>query len=59
VARSGPALTELLRCADDAFDLALADGLRAEAERVNALFSGPEAQEGLHAFLEKRPPRYA
>lgn len=56
VARSAPALRDLLRCADDAFDLPLAEGLRNEADRVNALFDGPQAREGLRAFLEKRRP---
>ncbi|HZZ49839.1 MAG TPA: enoyl-CoA hydratase-related protein [Pseudonocardia sp.] len=56
VSMSAPALRDLLRCADDAFDLPLAEGLRNEAERVNALFVGPPAQEGLRAFLEKRRP---
>jgi enoyl-CoA hydratase/carnithine racemase len=58
-ALSGAALTQILRCVDDAQELPLADGLAREADRVNELFTGPEAQEGLRAFLEKRPPRYA
>jgi enoyl-CoA hydratase len=30
-----------------------------EAERFGGLFAGPDAAEGLNAFLEKRDPRYA
>lgn len=58
-AMSGPALTAVLRCVDDVYDLPLADGLAREADRVNVLFGGPEAREGLAAFLERRPPRYS
>lgn len=57
-ARSPSALTAILRCVDDADDLPLAEGLAAEAQRVNALFDGPEAREGLTAFVEKRAPNY-
>lgn len=57
--RSGAALTEIMRCVDDVFDLPLADGLARETDRVNRLFTGPEAREGLTAFLEKRRPDYA
>jgi enoyl-CoA hydratase/carnithine racemase len=57
--RSGAALAEILRCVDDAHDLPLAEGLAREADRVNALFTLPEAREGLTAFLEKRRPDYA
>jgi enoyl-CoA hydratase len=57
--RSGAALTQVMRCVDDADDLPLAEGLTREAERVNELFEGPEAREGLRAFIEKRRPDYA
>lgn len=57
--RSGAALTQIMRCVDDADDLPLAEGLAREADRVNTLFSGPEAREGLKAFIEKRRPDYA
>jgi enoyl-CoA hydratase len=58
-APSGAALTQVMRCTDEAFDLPLAEGLASEANRINQLFPGPEAQEGLTAFLEKRRPDYA
>ncbi len=57
--RSGAALTQIMRCVDDAHDLPLTDGLAREAERVTELFSGAEAGEGLRAFVEKRRPDYA
>lgn len=57
-ARSPAALGAIMRCVDDADDRPLAEGLAREAERVNALFVGPEAREGLAAFLEKRTPDY-
>jgi enoyl-CoA hydratase len=56
--RSGAALTQIMRCVDDADDLPLEQGLAREAERVNTLFSGPEAREGLTAFIQKRRPDY-
>lgn len=59
VARSGPALTAVLRCVDDAFDLAQAGGLAREAERIDLLAAGPEAREGIAAFVERRVPRFA
>jgi enoyl-CoA hydratase len=56
--RSGDALTQIMRCVDDAADLPLEQGLAREAERVNELYTGPEATEGLQAFLAKRRPNY-
>jgi enoyl-CoA hydratase len=47
-----------MRCVDGAQSLPLAEGLALEAERENALFSGPDAQEGISAFVEKRRPDY-
>lgn len=57
-AQSPAALSAIVRCVDDADDRPLAEGLEAEADRVTALFAGPEAREGLAAFLEKRSPNY-
>lgn len=57
--RSGAALTQIMRCVDDADDLPLEQGLAREARRVTELFSGPEAREGLRSFIEKRRPDYA
>ena len=58
-ARSGAALTQIMRCVDDADDLPLTEGLSREADRVNALFTGPEARDGLRAFLARRRPNHA
>ena len=57
--RSPAALTQVMRCVDDAFDLPLEEGKQREAERVTELFAGPEAREGLGAFIQKRRPDYA
>ena len=57
-ARSPAALTAILRCVDEADDRPLVEGLANEAKRVTALFEGPEAREGLAAFIEKRAPDY-
>lgn len=59
LARNSPAaLTAIMRCVEEADDRPLAEGVAGEAERVNGLFAGPEAREGLAAFLEKRAPEY-
>lgn len=57
--RSGAALTQVMRCIDDAQELPMEEGNARAAERVTALFSGPEAQEGLQAFLLRRRPNHA
>ena len=57
-AGSRPALAAVVRTVDAAFDRPLEEGLRYEAEQVNALFSGADAAEGLAAFVEKRAPTF-
>lgn len=57
-ANSPAALAEIIRCVDDADDLQLDQAMASEADRVTALFSGPQAQEGLRAFIAKRRPDF-
>jgi enoyl-CoA hydratase/carnithine racemase len=52
------AIAAVVRCADAAFDLPLADGLTFEVARIQELFEHGEAAEGISAFLEKRPPKF-
>jgi len=40
-------------------ELALANGLALEAELMEQLFKSKDADEGLHAFVEKRKPEFA
>jgi len=59
VTMSRPALRAVIRTVDAAFDLPLEEGFRYEVEQEQELFETGEAQEGLTAFLEKRPPKFA
>ncbi|MFC4948631.1 enoyl-CoA hydratase-related protein [Pseudonocardia sp. GCM10023141] len=56
---SRPALAAVLRTVDAAFDLPFAQGKRYEVEQIQELFETGEAREGISAFLEKRPPKFA
>jgi hypothetical protein len=40
-------------------DRPLADGLQTELGLLAPLFSSEDAHEGMMAFTEKRPPKYA
>jgi enoyl-CoA hydratase/carnithine racemase len=56
----GPALAlaAIKRCVYEGGELSLYDGLAVEAEAVEYLFGSQDAREGLHAFVEKRPPEF-
>jgi len=58
-AMSRPALAAVLRCVDDAAELPLAEGMAHEADRVTDLLDSPDGQEGLAAFVAKRPASFA
>ena len=58
-AMSRPALAAVLRCADDAAELPLAEGMAREADRVTDLLDSPDGREGLAAFIAKRPASFA
>jgi enoyl-CoA hydratase len=56
--RSPAALSAVLKCVDDAEELPMHKGLAHEAARENELFARYDGQEGLRAFVEKRPPDF-
>ncbi|MFI2432015.1 enoyl-CoA hydratase-related protein [Streptomyces sp. NPDC018693] len=45
-------------CVDRALETGLRDGIRYERRVFHALFATHDQQEGMAAFLEKRPPRF-
>jgi enoyl-CoA hydratase/carnithine racemase len=57
---NGPALAvaAIKRCVNEGGQLTLDEGLALEAELVEQLFRSQDAQEGLTAFVEKRPPQF-
>jgi enoyl-CoA hydratase/carnithine racemase len=57
-ALSIPALMDVIALVDAAAETPLAAGLTGEVTRVEALLDGPDAREGMRAFLEKRTPRF-
>lgn len=58
-ALSGPALAAIVRCVDAAQSRPLDEGMELELAEIRDLFAGPDAREGITAFLEKRPPKFA
>lgn len=58
---SGPveALSEIKQATYRGVSSSLSDALAAEAEAQARLFLGPDAREGMRAFLEKREPKFA
>ena len=54
-----PALKAAIRAVDASVSLSPQEGSALEAREEQALFDAGEAREGIAAFLEKRPPRFA
>jgi enoyl-CoA hydratase/carnithine racemase len=57
---TGPALAiaAIKRCVHDGGQKTLDEGLALEAELMEGLFRSKDADEGLHAFVEKRQPEF-
>jgi enoyl-CoA hydratase/carnithine racemase len=55
---AGLAIAAIKRCVHEGGELALANGLALEAELMEMLFRSQDADEGLHAFVEKRKPEF-
>jgi len=57
---TGPALAiaAIKRCVHEGAQKTLDDGLVLEAELMESLFRSKDADEGLHAFVEKRTPEF-
>ena len=57
----GPALAlrNVKRLLRDSFERTLAEQLRAEAESFGRCTATADFAEGIHAFFEKRPPRFS
>jgi enoyl-CoA hydratase/carnithine racemase len=52
------ALAAIKRCVHEGGQLPLDAGLVLEADLIEKLFASSDANEGLHAFVEKRPPQF-
>jgi enoyl-CoA hydratase/carnithine racemase len=56
--RSRPGLAVMKRLAREGADLPLADALKLEQRLALEVMTGPDVDEGLAAFGERRPPRF-
>jgi len=54
-----PSILMAKECINRAFETPLAEGIRFERRMFHALFATRDQKEGMEAFLEKRPPRFA
>jgi enoyl-CoA hydratase/carnithine racemase len=52
------AIASIKRCVHEGMQRSLEDGLRLERELIEQLFRSRDADEGLHAFVEKRNPTF-
>jgi enoyl-CoA hydratase len=57
-ALSAPALAAAKRLVDDGATMSLAAAVALERQTVSLLYATPHSEEGLAAFLEKRPARF-
>ena len=58
-AMSQPSLLAAKEAVNRSFETSLAEGLRFERRVFHALFATKDRKEGMAAFIEKRPPRFA
>ncbi|GAX90330.1 enoyl-CoA hydratase/isomerase family protein [Effusibacillus lacus] len=54
-----PALTRIKKCVDEGLHLPILEGMAVEAKYFAEIFKLEDAREGIHAFIEKRVPRFA
>jgi enoyl-CoA hydratase/carnithine racemase len=55
---AGLAIAAIKRCVHDGGELPLANGIELEQQLMEMLFRSKDADEGLHAFVEKRKPEF-
>jgi enoyl-CoA hydratase len=58
-AMSQPSLLAAKEAVNRSFETSLAEGVRFERRVFHALFATKDRKEGMAAFIEKRPPRFA
>jgi enoyl-CoA hydratase len=57
-AMSLPSVLAAKEAVNRAFESSLAEGIRFERRIFHALFATKDRKEGMHAFIEKRPPKF-